>query len=82
MKLYFVFLLLLLGISFTVVSHSNAQGVGSSAIDINAIVEGCGDLIIETPEECDGPDLGGFTCTSLGRRAARCTRCRKPSVKK
>ncbi len=43
-----------------------AQGVGSSTINIDAIVEGCGDVLIESPEECDGVNLAGQTCPSRG----------------
>ncbi len=66
MRIYFLLLLLLLGISFTVAPDSAAQGVDSSSIDIVAIVEGCGDGVIEVGEDCDGVDLGGATCLSEG----------------
>lgn len=40
---------------------SNGNGVGD-ACDF----AGCGNGILETGEQCDGGDLGGATCTSLG----------------
>ncbi len=66
MKAPSVIILVSLCVSFIVVQYSNAQGVGSSTVAIEAIVEGCGDYIIESPEECDGPDLGGSSCTLEG----------------
>ncbi len=44
----------------------HAQGVGSSTVEINALVEGCGDLQIEFGEDCDGSNLNGKSCTTQG----------------
>lgn len=66
MKAPSVIILVSLCVSFVIVDYSSAQGVGSSTVVIKAIVEGCGDYIIENPEECDGPDLGGASCTTKG----------------
>ena len=38
----------------------------SGTVNITATVPGCGDNIIEGIEQCDGSDLGGSTCASLG----------------
>jgi hypothetical protein len=38
----------------------------SYSVDIYAAVEGCGDEIIQGGEQCDGTNLGGATCESLG----------------
>jgi len=38
----------------------------SGTVDITGTVQGCGDNIIEAPEQCDGTDLGGETCISQG----------------
>jgi hypothetical protein len=66
MKASLVILFSSLIISFLVLEYTHAQGVGSSTVYIQAIVEGCGDFIVETPEECDGPDLAGESCTTKG----------------
>ncbi len=36
------------------------------SVDITGTVQGCGDNVIEPPEECDGTDLGGESCISKG----------------
>lgn len=66
MKASSVIILVSLCVSFVISEYSSAQGVGSSTVSIMALVEGCGDYIIENPEECDGPDLGGSSCTLEG----------------
>ena len=66
MKISLAILSLSFCVSFLIVEYSHAQGVGSSSVAIEAIVEGCGDFSIESPEECDGPDLGGSSCTTEG----------------
>ena len=38
----------------------------SGVVNISAHVAGCGDAIIQTGEECDGPNLNGQTCGSQG----------------
>jgi hypothetical protein len=35
-------------------------------VEITATVPGCGDGVIETGEQCDGSNLGGSSCSSLG----------------
>jgi hypothetical protein len=35
-------------------------------VDIYALVPGCGDALIQTGESCDGTNLGGATCESVG----------------
>ncbi|MCK4454215.1 hypothetical protein KAU51_02615 [Candidatus Parcubacteria bacterium] len=35
-------------------------------VTISAVVQGCGNGIIEFSEQCDGADLGGQTCAGLG----------------
>ncbi len=38
----------------------------SYTVDIYATVAGCGDGLIQSGEQCDGSNLGGATCESLG----------------
>ncbi len=54
----FVFLILILFlITFSVYSAS---------VQVKAITPGCGNNLLEPGEACDGSDLGGKTCQSLG----------------
>lgn len=41
-----------------------SQGSGTGEVIIDARVPGCGDLVIDSGEECDGSNLGGATCQS------------------
>lgn len=43
-----------------------AGASASAAIEISAIVPGCGDGIVNFDEQCDGVDLGGNSCSLLG----------------
>ncbi len=40
--------------------------VSAITVDISAVVEGCDDGIIGVGEQCDGVNLGGASCSSLG----------------
>jgi hypothetical protein len=46
-------------------SCEGAENSNSCAVDCGPAPV-CGDAIIESPEVCDGSELGGNTCTSLG----------------
>ncbi|MBK8237185.1 MAG: hypothetical protein IPK74_16690 [Deltaproteobacteria bacterium] len=51
-------------------SSGSDSGSGSSGSDSGSGSSSggpsCGDGVIELDEECDGDDLGGFDCASLG----------------
>lgn len=53
-------LFLLLALLF---SASRAEAI---TIEVTATVPGCGDGVIGVGEQCDGANLGGSSCTSLG----------------
>ena len=40
--------------------------ITDAAVNISAIVQSCGNGILDAGEECDGIDLGGQTCQGLG----------------
>ena len=40
--------------------------VANEAVNISAVVQGCGNGILDANEECDGINLGGQTCQGLG----------------
>jgi hypothetical protein len=44
------------------------QGVFATSFDVDivATVPGCGDSIIQSGEQCDGPNLGGASCSYIG----------------
>ena len=51
---------------FFISTRIQAQGVGSSTLSIQALVEGCGDAQIEFGEDCDDVNLNGKSCTTQG----------------
>lgn len=52
---------------FFLLSFFFLHEVNSSSVNVTAIKPGiCGNNIKEINEECDGPDMGGQTCVSLG----------------
>ncbi len=51
---------------FSLSTVVSSQGLGQGEVQIDALVEGCGDQIIESGEQCDGSTLGGATCYSKG----------------
>ncbi len=54
-------------IIFLITSVFFIYKIKSASVNVTAIKPGiCGNNIKEINEECDGPDLGGQTCTSLG----------------
>ena len=64
MKLKDFILILIL---FLIVSLAFIYKIKSASVSVTAIKPGiCGNNIKEINEECDDPDLGGQTCTSLG----------------
>lgn len=58
---FLIFIPLLANILFVAVAHAT-----SYTVDIFAHVPGCGDGLIQSPEECDGINSGGATCETLG----------------
>ncbi len=57
-----VFTLILLGVAaFAPVTFANPL-----TVDIYAYVPGCGDTLVQSPEECDGTNFSGSSCVSLG----------------
>ena len=54
----FSFLVLFFSVANLVYSQSFVQG----EVMIDALVPGCGDLLIESGEDCDGNNLGGASC--------------------
>jgi hypothetical protein len=67
MKLFYVSIASVCVLFLLFVSlKTNAQGVGSSSILIDARVAGCGDMQIEFGEDCDGTNLNGKSCTTQG----------------
>ncbi len=54
------------GLFFSISGEVGSQGSSQGDIQIDALVVGCGDQIIESGEECDGMNLGGATCYSKG----------------
>jgi hypothetical protein len=42
------------------------SGTGTGALTIDALVPGCGDGLVGVGEQCDGLNLGGNTCGSVG----------------
>ena len=64
MKLKDFILILIL---FLIASLAFIHKIKSASVSVTAIKPGiCGNNIKEINEECDDPDLGGQTCTSLG----------------
>jgi hypothetical protein len=60
-------LLASLGIIFVVGSWNALQSLAASAVNITATVNPvCGNGVIESGEQCDGSNLGGASCVSLG----------------
>jgi hypothetical protein len=59
-----VFIFSFLILIFSVSNVVNSQGSGTGEIIIDARVPGCGDLVIESGEDCDGSNLGGASCIS------------------
>ncbi|MBP9836644.1 MAG: hypothetical protein KBC78_02300 [Candidatus Pacebacteria bacterium] len=53
-------------LTFSVTHVVNSQGSGEAEVQIEAIVPGCGDGIIEDGEDCDALALAGATCFSKG----------------
>ena len=51
---------------FLALPNTNFIFVSAEEIFIESIVSGCGDLIVETGESCDGGNLNSQTCTTLG----------------
>lgn len=60
--------LVVLGSLLCVASFSFPQALLAApySVDIYATVPGCGDTLIQTGESCDGSNLGGATCESVG----------------
>jgi len=59
-------LLILLFFGIFVIQPAVFVFAASGTVNISATVLGCGDNIIEGIEQCDGSNLGGATCASLG----------------
>ncbi len=49
-------------LTFSVASIVNSQGSGTGEVIVDARVPGCGDLVIESGEDCDSSNLGGASC--------------------
>lgn len=60
-KIRYIYLILSL-----ILFLSPLASIAQYRVDITATVPGCGDGIIQSDEECDGDNLGGETCSSLG----------------
>lgn len=60
--------LFVLGSLFSVASLAFPHNLVAApySVDIEATVPGCGDSFIQTGESCDGGNLGGATCESVG----------------
>ncbi|HDP36736.1 MAG TPA: hypothetical protein ENN27_02525, partial [Candidatus Atribacteria bacterium] len=58
----YIFLILFLAVTL----FSPLVSLAQYSVDITAMVPGCGDGVIQSDEECDGDNLGGATCVSLG----------------
>ncbi len=68
-KQFAVFLVGVLGLLGSVFLFLNSQSVEAgetSQVTATITISVCGNNIIEADEECDGTDLGGETCKSLG----------------
>ncbi len=57
-----LFVVVMLPIPFSVLAQSGVP----YTVDIVAEVPGCGDEIIQSGEQCDGNNLGGQSCASVG----------------
>jgi hypothetical protein len=68
MKKISLFLIFLFGVSFlfTLFLKFEKTKAEISTTTVNVTVSVCGNNIKETGEQCDGTDLGGQTCVSLG----------------
>jgi len=68
MKKFSLFLIFLFGVSFllTLFLKFGKTKAEISTTTVNVTVSVCGNNIKETGEQCDGIDLGGATCQSLG----------------
>lgn len=51
----------------------NSVSATSYDVNIYARVEGCGDALIQSGEQCDGTNVGGSTCESIGFSAGTLT---------
>lgn len=54
---------LITGVCIILASKANAASV---SVEVTATVPGCGDSIISQSEQCDGAELGGSSCASIG----------------
>jgi hypothetical protein len=68
MKKISLFLIFLFGVSFLLTLFLKFEKTKAeiSTTTVNVTVSVCGNNIKETGEQCDGSDLGGATCQSLG----------------
>ena len=69
---YFIFIIILIMIAFSIAAVTLASGTANLQI---RIVNNCGNGVKDSGEQCDGTDLGGATCVSMGYSGGGTLRC-------
>lgn len=65
-KLFLLLIVLLAFFSFFDVVNFSSTKVSALTVDITATVPGCGDGSVSGAEQCDGSNVNGASCSSLG----------------